>query len=203
MTIHNEFTDSMFEEWDIWIYRFNGKAICRHVYLGTWWVIERSGMIVKATADNLYLAVSCVHSVDFCHHRICQASLRCFHKQKTRNFFLSFSKCIVQCTHKDRKNQNKALWVWPIKLLIGFILAFFLNRAALHCKEYPIYVFLFWELRSLNFHIHVSVSDLHIPRISPHIWLQQNRQTDPGNIKISHRYMSGIVRENIKILFWK
>jgi hypothetical protein len=32
-----------------------------------------------------------------------------------------------------------------------------------------------------NFHIHVSVSDLHIPRIGPHIFLQQNRQTDPGN----------------------
>jgi hypothetical protein len=53
-----------------------------------------------------------------------------------------------------------------------------------HCKENPISVFLFWELRSLNpnFHIHVSVSDLYIPRIGPHIWLQQNRQTDPGNI---------------------
>jgi hypothetical protein len=40
-----------------------------------------------------------------------------------------------------------------------------------------------------NFHIHVSVGDLYIPRIGPHIWLQQNgsvyfenRQTDPGNI---------------------
>ncbi len=35
----------------------------------------------------------------------------------------------------------------------------------------PIYVFLFWELRGLspNFHIHVSVSDLYIPRIGPHI----------------------------------
>jgi hypothetical protein len=45
------------------------------------------------------------------------------------------------------------------------------------------YVFLFWELRGLspNFYIHVSVSDLYIPRISPHISLQQNRQTDPGN----------------------
>ncbi len=39
-----------------------------------------------------------------------------------------------------------------------------------HCKENPIYVFLFWELRGLshNFHIHVSVSDLYIPRIGPH-----------------------------------
>jgi hypothetical protein len=48
----------------------------------------------------------------------------------------------------------------------------------------PIYVFLFWELHGLspNFHIHVSVSDLYIPRICPHISLQQNRQTDPGNI---------------------
>jgi hypothetical protein len=34
-------------------------------------------------------------------------------------------------------------------------------------QENPIYVFLFWELRGLspNFHIHVSVSDLYIPRI--------------------------------------
>jgi hypothetical protein len=42
---------------------------------------------------------------------------------------------------------------------------------ALHCKENPIYVFIFWELRGLspNFHIHVSVIDLYIPRIGPHI----------------------------------
>ncbi len=48
---------------------------------------------------------------------------------------------------------------------------------SMHCKENPIYVFLFWELRGLshNFHIHVSVSDLYIPRICPHISLQQNR----------------------------
>ncbi len=39
-----------------------------------------------------------------------------------------------------------------------------------HCKEKPIYVFLFWELRGLspNFLIDVSVSDLFIPRIGPH-----------------------------------
>ncbi len=39
------------------------------------------------------------------------------------------------------------------------------------------------ELRVLNpnSYIHVSVSNLHIPRIGPHSWLQQNRQTDPGN----------------------
>jgi hypothetical protein len=37
-----------------------------------------------------------------------------------------------------------------------------------YCNENLIYVFLFWELRGLspnfNFHIHVSVSDLYIPR---------------------------------------
>ncbi len=31
-------------------------------------------------------------------------------------------------------------------------------------------------------HIHVSVSDLYLSMIGPHIFLQQNRQTDHGNI---------------------
>ncbi len=58
------------------------------------------------------------------------------------------------------------------------------EQGKVHCKENPIYVFLFWELRGLspNFHIHVSVSDLYIPRIRPHISLEQNMQTDPGDI---------------------
>ncbi len=40
-----------------------------------------------------------------------------------------------------------------------------------HCKGNSVYVFFFWELRGLspNFHIHVSLSDLNIPRIGPHI----------------------------------
>jgi hypothetical protein len=40
------------------------------------------------------------------------------------------------------------------------------------------------ELRGLspNSYIHVSVSDVYIPIVGPHIWLQQKRQTDPGNI---------------------
>ncbi len=56
--------------------------------------------------------------------------------------------------------------------------------SAMHCNEYPIYVFPEEELRGLspNFHIHVSVSDLYIPRIGPIIFLQQNRQTDHVNI---------------------
>ncbi len=75
-----------------------------------------------------------------------------------------------------------------------------------HCKENPISVFHFWELRGLspNFHLDVSVSDLYIPRIGPHTSLQQNRQTDPGILKMYHRYMSvGTGRQNIIILFWK
>jgi hypothetical protein len=52
-----------------------------------------------------------------------------------------------------------------------------------HCIENPIYVFPEKEMRGLspNFRIHVSVSDLYIPRIGPHIFLQQNRQTNLGN----------------------
>jgi hypothetical protein len=47
------------------------------------------------------------------------------------------------------------------------------NQSLLHCNENPIYVFPEKELRGLspNFHIHVSVSDLYIPRIGPHIFL--------------------------------
>ncbi len=40
------------------------------------------------------------------------------------------------------------------------------------------------KLRGLAPHsyIHVSMSNLYIPRIDLPVWLQQNRQTDPGNI---------------------
>jgi hypothetical protein len=53
-----------------------------------------------------------------------------------------------------------------------------------HCSENRIYVFLEKELHGIspNSYIHVHMSDLYIPRIDPHIWLQQNRQSDPGNI---------------------
>jgi hypothetical protein len=50
----------------------------------------------------------------------------------------------------------------------------------LHGKEILIYVFPEKELRGLshNFHIHVSVSHLHIHTNGPPIFLQQNCQTD-------------------------
>jgi hypothetical protein len=50
-------------------------------------------------------------------------------------------------------------------------------------QQNPIYVFPEKELRGLSpdFHIHVSMHDLYIPGIGPHIFLQQNRQTNRGN----------------------
>jgi hypothetical protein len=54
----------------------------------------------------------------------------------------------------------------------------------INCNENAIYAFLKKELRALspNFLNHVFVSDLYIPRIGAHIFLQQYRQTDRGNI---------------------
>jgi hypothetical protein len=62
----------------------------------------------------------------------------------------------------------------------------------MYCNENPIYVFPEKELRGLirNFNIRVSVSDLYIPKIGPHIFLQQNRQTDGGRILIAHRHLN-------------
>ncbi len=55
-----------------------------------------------------------------------------------------------------------------------------------------------------NFHIHVSVSDLYIPKICPHIFLQQNRQIHRGNIYIALKYMNvEIWTVAGKFLFWE
>jgi hypothetical protein len=55
----------------------------------------------------------------------------------------------------------------------------------MHRTENRIYVFPEKELRGLspnsNIHVQVSVSDLYVPRIGPHICLQKNRQTDLRN----------------------
>jgi len=60
----------------------------------------------------------------------------------------------------------------------------------MHCNENPIYVFLFLELRghSPNFHIHVSVNDLYITRIGPHISCRRTGRSIVG-IYIRHRHM--------------
>ncbi len=53
--------------------------------------------------------------------------------------------------------------------------------------------------------IHVSASDLYIPRIGPHISLQQNRQIAPaGNTWIAQRHMNaGIGTVAAQFLFWE
>jgi hypothetical protein len=58
------------------------------------------------------------------------------------------------------------------------------SRYRMHCKEDSNYVFPEIKQRGLvlNCHIHISVSDLYIPRIGPPILLQPNKQTDRGNI---------------------
>jgi hypothetical protein len=58
------------------------------------------------------------------------------------------------------------------------------DHAGLRYKENPIYVLPEKKLRALspNFPIRVSVSDLYISRIGPHIFLQQARQTNRGII---------------------
>ncbi len=50
-------------------------------------------------------------------------------------------------------------------------------------RQFRLYsIFLFWELRGLspNFYIHVSVSDLYIPRIGPHISSSRNGSSIVG-----------------------
>ena len=75
----------------------------------------------------------------------------------------------------------------------------------MHCNENPIYVFLFWELRTLspNFHIHVSVIFyVYIFPGSIHIF-PATEQAD-GSWEIAHRHMNVEIRTvAAQFLFWE
>ncbi len=59
-----------------------------------------------------------------------------------------------------------------------------------------------YNVLSPNFHIHISVNDLYMPRIVLYIFLQPNRQTE--NIYIAHRYMNvGICNKDAQFHFWE
>jgi hypothetical protein len=83
-------------------------------------------------------------------------------------------------------HEQKVLYLCYLEAFIS--LCYILLLRYVHCNENPIYVFPEKELRDLspNFHIHVSVrlsvSYFYISRIGPHFFLQQNRQTNHGNI---------------------
>jgi hypothetical protein len=94
--------------------------------------------------------------------------------------------------------------IWRISFMKFSRLFLFITWITLYRN--PIYVFPDMKLRGLgpNSYIYVSVSDLFIPSFGLPIWLQKNRQTDPGNVYIAHRYIHvEIGRPNIIILFWK
>jgi len=77
-----------------------------------------------------------------------------------------------------------------------------------HCKEDPIYVFPQIKLRGIvpNFHIHVSVSDLYIPTISPPPPIFCSKIGGPivGIYKIAHRYINvDFGNETVQLHFWE
>jgi hypothetical protein len=76
----------------------------------------------------------------------------------------------------------------------------------IHCNGNSVYVFLFWELRDLspNFHIHVSVSDIYIPKMGLHISSSRKGQTHRGNIEFALRHMNVEIGTEAPIfLFWE
>ncbi len=85
----------------------------------------------------------------------------------------------------DGKTANPLLqWTLPFRDIV--FLTFFTQCCIplLRCNENPLDVFPGKELCELspNFHIKLSLRDLYIPSIGPHIFLQQKRQTNRGNI---------------------
>ncbi len=71
-----------------------------------------------------------------------------------------------QCKGRARLNP---VCVWGGGGGMGFGGGLAQGKGAIHCKENPLSIFLFWEQRGLSPNANMSVSDLYIPRIGLHI----------------------------------
>jgi hypothetical protein len=80
-----------------------------------------------------------------------------------------------------------------------------MSHFAMHCNGNSVYIFLFWELRDLspNFHIHVSVSDLYVPRIGPHISSSRKGRPIVGIYNSLTDMNLEIGTEALIFLFWE
>jgi hypothetical protein len=94
------------------------------------------------------------------------------------HIFVSFGSNSEQ-EGEDEEQTSEQEELNPLKIL----------ESKLHCNKNPIYVFAEKILRGLstNYRIHVSVSDLYIQRIGPHIFLQQNIGRATKNVETGLR----------------
>ncbi len=76
----------------------------------------------------------------------------------------------------------KKVYSFKFYLLVLYLFTKSSSFPHLHCNGNSVYISLFWELRGLspNFHIHMSVNDLYIPRIGPHISSSRNGSSVVG-----------------------
>jgi hypothetical protein len=80
--------------------------------------------------------------------------------------YLYTNSCLLSCIHLSSLCLHNPHIFSCLLFLFTYTIC-----CCLHCNGNSVYIFLFLELRGLspNFHIHVSVSDLYISRIGPHI----------------------------------
>ncbi len=112
------------------------------------------------------------------------------------SFHLSFCLCLWICISlflhiyvsaplSQPLSVSAHIRTWTILSLLFLSVLFFAYES--HCTAIfgnSVYIFLSWELRRLspNFLIHVSVGDLYIPRIDPHISSSRKGRPHRGDI---------------------